>query len=74
MKIQRVDPIRNKPNIMNKLQRHAKTEDLSIDIFSESLTDYLQKLNAASKGRYELDDYDMHVISIAMDQYIELIL
>jgi hypothetical protein len=33
MKTQRVDSIRNKPNIMNKLQRHAKAEDISINIF-----------------------------------------
>jgi len=56
----------------NKLTKHADPEDITIDIFCESMNEYLQKLNEASFGRYELDDYDMHVISIAMDHYIKL--
>lgn len=58
---------------LNKLTKRAEPSDISIDIFCESMSEYLQKLNAASIGRYELDDYDMSVISIAMDQYIKLI-
>ena len=49
----------------------AEEGDVVIDIFQESMTDYLDKLNAASKGRYELDDYDMQVLSVALDQYAE---
>lgn len=45
------------------------TEDIMIDIFSESMTEYLQKLNKASAGRYELDDYDLQVLAIAMEQF-----
>ena len=45
------------------------TEDITIDIFSESMTEYLQKLDKASVGRYELDDYDMQVLEIAMEQF-----
>lgn len=52
-----------------KHQIEISTEDITIDIFSESMTQYLHKLNAASKGRYELDDYDMQVLAIAMEQY-----
>jgi hypothetical protein len=40
-----------------------------IDIFSESMTEYLQKLNKASAGRYELDDYDLQVLAIALEQF-----
>lgn len=59
---------------LNNITKRAESEDISIDIFCESMTDYLQKLNAASKGKYELDDYDMQVISIALDQYVKLVL
>ena len=58
---------------LNKLRKCAEPEDITIDIFCESMNEYLQKLNEASFGRYELDDYDMHVISIAMDHYVKLI-
>lgn len=50
-------------------KNNTRTEDIKIDIFSESMTKYLQKLNAASEGHYELDNYDMQVLSIAMEQY-----
>jgi len=50
-------------------QNVTLTEDIMIDIFSESMTEYLQKLNKASAGRYELDDYDMQVLAIAMEQF-----
>ncbi len=43
-------------------------KSVCIDIFGENTTEYLQKLTAAMKGRYELDDYDLQVISIAMEQ------
>ncbi len=43
-------------------------EDVSIDIFHENIAEYLHKLKAASLGRYELDDYDLQVISIALEQ------
>jgi len=33
----------------------------------------VQKLNAASEGRYELDDYDMQVLAIAMEQYVDVL-
>ena len=56
-------------NNLNKSHIKNLTKDITIDIFSESMTQYLQKLNAAADGRYELDDYDMQVIAIAMDQY-----
>ena len=56
-------------NNLNKSHIKNLTKDMTIDIFSESMTQYLQKLNAAADGRYELDDYDMQVIAIAMDQY-----
>ena len=56
-------------NNLNKSHIKNLTKDINIDIFSESMTQYLQKLNAAADGRYELDDYDMQVIAIAMDQY-----
>ena len=49
------------------------TEDITIDIFSESMMQYLQKLNAASEGRYELDDYDLQVLAIVMEQYAKYI-
>ena len=58
---------------LNKLTKLAEPKDITIDIFCESMSEYLKKLNAASIGRYELDDYDMSVISIAMDQYVKLI-
>ena len=58
---------------LNKQTKRAEAKDITIDIFCESMSEYLQKLNAASKGRYELDDYDMCVISIAMEQYVKLI-
>ena len=54
---------------LKNLINGTRPEDISIDIFGESMTDYIQKLNAASAGRYELDDYDMQVIAIAMEQY-----
>lgn len=47
----------------------ALGKSICIDIFGENATDYLQKLTAASKGRYELDDYDHQVISLAMEQF-----
>jgi hypothetical protein len=55
----------------NAAQDHniTLTEDIMIDIFSESMMEYLQKLNKASAGRYELDDYDMQVLAIAMEQF-----
>jgi hypothetical protein len=55
----------------NAAQDHniAFTEDIMIDIFSESMTEYLQKLNKASAGRYELDDYDLQVLAIALEQF-----
>lgn len=62
----------NNQNIRkNAAQNHNKTltEDIMIDIFSESMTEYLQKLNKASAGRYELDDYDLQVLEIAMEQF-----
>ena len=54
-------------------QIKTTTEDIIIDIFSESMTKYVQKLNAASEGRYELDDYDMQVLAIAMEQYVDVL-
>ena len=60
-------------NTLNKFHSKSHTEDITIDIFSESMTQYLQKLNAASEGRYELDNYDMQVLAIAMDQYAKYI-
>jgi len=57
----------------NKFQDKTLTKDITIDIFSESLLQYLHKLHAASKGRYELDYYDLQVIAIAMDQYANLL-
>lgn len=48
---------------------HDGAGDVTIDIFCESMNDYLKKLNAALAGRYELDDYDMQVISVAMSQW-----
>lgn len=57
---------------LNK-QVEINTEDIIIDIFSESMTKYVQKLNAASRGRYELDDYDMQVLAIAMEQYVDVL-
>jgi hypothetical protein len=56
-------------NNLNKFHSNTLTEDITIDIFCESMTEYLQKLNAASVGRYELDDYDLKVLSIAMEQF-----
>ena len=53
---------------LNKRTKHAKPEDITIDIFCESMNDYIKKLDAALKGCYELDDYDMQVISIAISQ------
>lgn len=53
---------------LNKVTKRAKPEDITIDIFCESMNDYLKKLDAALKGCYELDDYDMQVISIAISQ------
>lgn len=53
---------------LNKRTERAKPEDITIDIFCESMNDYLKKLDAALEGRYELDDYDMQVISIAISQ------
>lgn len=49
--------------------KHSNMGDFMIDIFYESMTDYLHKLNEAAEGRYELDDYDMQVLAIVMDQY-----
>ena len=54
---------------LDKLTKGAESEDIWIDIFCESMVDYLQKLDNAAKGRYELDDYDLQVINIAMDQF-----
>ena len=53
---------------LNKRTKHVKPEDITIDIFCESMNDYIKKIDAALKGRYELDDYDMQVISIAISQ------
>lgn len=60
-------------NNLNKSNSKSHTEDIIIDIFSESMAQYLQKLNAAADGHYELDDYDMQVISIAMEQYASVV-
>ena len=57
------------PPSLDKMTKGAGSEDISIDIFCKSMSDYIQKLDAASKGRYELDDYDLQVINIAMDQF-----
>jgi len=46
-----------------------RSDDVTIAIFSESLNDYVAKLNRAAQGRYELDDYDMQVIAVAMEQF-----
>ena len=51
----------------NKLNGWHMT-DFIIDIFGESISEYLKKLNAVAEGRYELDDYDMQVLTIAMEQ------
>lgn len=47
----------------------SRGKGICIDVFGENATDYLRKLTAASKGRYELDNYDLQVISIAMEQF-----
>jgi len=60
-------------NNHHKSYRNTLTEDITIDIFSESMSQYVQKLNAAADGRYELDNYDMQVLSIAMEQYAKCI-
>ena len=57
-------------NNLSKFQDKNLTEDITVDIFSESMTHYLQKLNAAADGRYELDNYDKQVIAIALEQYV----
>jgi hypothetical protein len=49
--------------------QNVENGDIVIDIFKESLNEYVRKLNAAAKGKYELDDYDMQVIAVAMDQF-----
>ena len=53
---------------LNKRTKRAKPEDIIIDIFCESMNDYIKKIDAALNGRYELDNYDMQVISIAISQ------
>jgi hypothetical protein len=52
----------------NKLNGWQK-EEFIIDIFGESINEYLKKLNAVAEGRYELDDYDRQVLNIVMEQY-----
>lgn len=54
---------------LNKLIKGAGSEDIAIDIFCESMTDYLKKLNAVATGCYELDNYDLQVIGIAIEQF-----
>ena len=53
---------------LNKRTERAKPKDITIDIFCESMNDYIKKIDAALNGRYELDNYDMQVISIAISQ------
>lgn len=48
-------------NNLNRFQRNTLTDDITIDIFGESIAEYVQKLNKASAGRYELDIYDRQV-------------
>lgn len=73
MKIHIVDEDHVAANSFNQHRKNTGPEDICIDIFGESMTEYLQKLNAASLGRYELDDYDMQVLAIAMEQYASCI-
>ena len=56
-------------NYFNYLYHKTPKEDIKIDIFGESIAEYVQKLNKASKGRYELDNYDQQVLAIAMEQF-----
>jgi len=56
-------------NNLNRFQRNTLTDDITIDIFGESIAEYVQKLNKASAGRYELDNYDRQVLAIAMEQF-----
>ena len=53
----------------NCLYHKTPKEDIKIDIFGESIAEYVQKLNKASTGRYELDNYDRQVLIIAMEQF-----
>lgn len=54
---------------LNAIRLRGKSEEEYIDIFRERMSDYLRKVKAAAKGSYELDDYDLQVITVAMDQY-----
>lgn len=56
-------------NYFNYLYHKTPKEDITIDIFGESIAEYVQKLNKASTGRYELDNYDRQVLAIAMEQF-----
>ncbi|MCG8306849.1 MAG: hypothetical protein MI975_05605 [Cytophagales bacterium] len=58
----------SKIDLAHFLHRTA-VNDISIDIFKESMHEYAGKLNKASKGNYDLDDYDAHVISVALGQF-----
>lgn len=68
MKINRTE----KSQILNESGKKVEFDlksDFKIEIFCESMKEYFHKINEAAKGRYELDDYDKQVISLAMDQY-----
>lgn len=36
------------------------------------MNEYLNKLDAANEGLYELDNYDLQVIAVALDQCVKL--
>ena len=47
---------------------HSESKDITIDIFLESMQEFLGRLYRASSGNYDLDFYDAQVLNVAMDQ------
>jgi hypothetical protein len=69
MKNSRFNQSEEKVKSLNAIHLRGKSEEEYIDIFRERMSDYLRKIKAASRGSYELDDYDLQVITVAMEQY-----
>jgi hypothetical protein len=52
---------------LKKFLCRTRIKDISVEVFKESMHEYIGKLIKASEGNYDLDDYDKQVILMAFD-------
>ncbi len=52
---------------LKKFLRRTRIKDIYVEVFKESMHEYIHKLIKASEGNYDLDDYDKQVILMAFD-------